>query len=113
MCRRRKDQEHPTRWEFPGGKIEPDESPDACLRRELREELAIEAEVGALIARVNHAYPGGPTVDLWFYAVESHEGTIRNQVFAELRWVTLDQLDQLDLLEADRPVVDILRRSAA
>ncbi len=101
------------KWEFPGGKIEPGESPQACLQRELREELAIEAEVGALIARVNHAYPGGPAVDLWFYAVDSHQGTICNQIFAELRWVTINELDQLDLLEADRPVVDILKRPTA
>ncbi len=111
VCRRRHDQDHPAKWEFPGGKIEGDESPEQCLRRELDEELGIDAEIGPLLARLGHSYPDGPTVDLWFFAVEGYRGELRNRVFADIDWVTAFELERIDLLEADRPVVEILQRS--
>jgi 8-oxo-dGTP diphosphatase len=111
ICRRRNDQEHPAKWEFPGGKIEAGESPAQCLRRELREELDIDAEVGRLIVQLRHEYPSGPTVELWFFEIPRLTGDLRNRVFAEIRWVTLAELPGFDLLEADRPLIEILARA--
>lgn len=109
VCQRRLDQPHPGRWEFPGGKIEPGETPRQCLEREINEELGVTAEVGDLLLRHSHAYTGGPAVDLWFFAIDDWRGEIENRVFADIRWVELAELDALDLLEADRPIVALLR----
>jgi len=111
-CRRRADQPHGNKWEFPGGKREPDETIEECLQRELREELGIEAEPGAIVWRTEHTYPGRPTVALAFFAVRQYRGALVNQSFAEIRWVDLDDLTALDFLEADRELIDHLARGA-
>jgi len=108
-CQRRADQEHAGKWEFPGGKIEAGETPQQCLERELDEELGIRATVGALLARRRHSYPGGPTVDVRFFAVDRFEGEIDNRIFAQFKWVGFDELDDLDWLEGDRPILSALR----
>lgn len=112
VCQRRASAAHPLRWEFPGGKLEPGESPDACLQRELLEELAIDATIGARIASVEHRYPDGPHVRVHFFAIASHRGTIENRVFERIEWRPLVRLGELDLLDADRPLVALLRRQA-
>ncbi len=108
VCQRRSDQQHPGKWEFPGGKIEAGESAAECLRREIAEELGVEAEIGRLIAHLQHNYPGGPSVELWFYAVDEVRGEITNRVFADMRWVTPAELASIDLLEADRPLIEMI-----
>jgi 8-oxo-dGTP diphosphatase len=109
-CRRRPDQPHAGKWEFPGGKREVGESDAECLRRELREELGIEAEVGAELWRTEHRYPGRTTVALVFFAVPRYRGVIENHAFAEIRWVEPAQLAPLDFLAADRALIDRLVR---
>lgn len=104
-CQRRADQSHPLKWEFPGGKQEPGETAAACLRRELREELGIEAEVGAVAWRTEHRYPARAPVELAFFIVERFAGALRNVVFADVRWVSIDQLQRLDFLAADRELI--------
>jgi 8-oxo-dGTP diphosphatase len=101
---------HPLQWEFPGGKLEPGESPQACLERELAEELGIRATIGARIASVEHAYPGGLHVRVHFFAVATHRGTIDNRVFERIRWLPVSRLCELDFLAADRPLIELLRR---
>lgn len=107
-CQRRADQSHPGKWEFPGGKREAGETMAACLRRELREELGIEAAIGAELWRTEHAYPGRPPVVLAFFRVDDFAGELRNLVFAELRWVRPAELAALDFLEADRELIQRL-----
>lgn len=104
-CQRRADQSHPGKWEFPGGKREAGETLAACLRRELREELAIEVTAARQVWRAQHAYAGGPAVEVVFFVVEAFTGEPVNRFFADLRWVALDALARLDLLDADRALV--------
>jgi 8-oxo-dGTP diphosphatase len=110
VCRRRSDQPHPLKWEFPGGKREAGESMEDCLRRELREELGIEAQVGPEMWRTDYVYPERAPVALVFFLVPAYRGTIENRVFGELRWVSMAELAQLDFLEADRELIERLAR---
>jgi 8-oxo-dGTP diphosphatase len=109
-CQRRADQPHPGKWEFPGGKCEAGESLEQCLRRELREELGIEAELGGVVWRTEHVYPGRPPVALVFFTVRNYRGALVNRAFADIRWVERRALSALDFLEADRELVERLAR---
>lgn len=92
-------------WEFPGGKIEPGESPQEALARELAEELGIQAEVGPAVTRIRHHYRGGGAVDLRFFAVREFAGEIDNQIYQQVRWVNLEDLTGYEFLAADRGLI--------
>ena len=111
VCRRRADQFHPLKWEFPGGKVEAGEEPAAALGRELREELGITTRDIEEITRFPFQYPGRPPILLIFFRVASYSGVPENRVFDEIRWVAPQQLPQLDFLEADIDFVGRLARS--
>jgi 8-oxo-dGTP diphosphatase len=104
-CQRTRHQVMPMKWEFPGGKIEEGEQPRDALRRELEEELGIEATIGDEVARFVHEYPSGGSVELRFFAVHSYQGEIENRIFREVRWVERSELPTLDFLEADLTLV--------
>ena len=107
-CQRTRHQPMPLKWEFPGGKIEEGEQPRDALRRELEEELGIEATIGNEIARITHHYPSGGAVELRFFEVREYHGEIENRIFRETRWVRRKELLDLDFLEADRSLVQDL-----
>ena len=109
VCRRRADQSHPLKWEFPGGKVEPGEDPAAALGRELQEELGITTGKIEEITRFPFQYPGRPPILLIFFGVSSYSGAVQNRIFDEIRWVAPQQLPQLDFLEGD---IDFVRRLA-
>ncbi len=92
-------------WEFPGGKIEPGESPQEALARELAEELGIDAEVGPAITRIRHHYRRGGAVDLQFFAVRRFTGEIDNHIYQQVRWVKLEELPAYRFLAADRELI--------
>ncbi len=105
ICQRTKHQSLPLKWEFPGGKIEPGEEPREALRRELDEELGIDATIGPEMARIRHMYQNGNMVDLRFYLVQEYRGTLTNRIFRDIRWVGLKDLPEYDFLDADIELV--------
>ena len=96
-------------WEFPGGKIAPDESHDAALKRELREELEVGIEVGELIFETTHVYPDR-TVALYFYRCRL-TGSPRPSLGQEMRWVSRNDLPSLCFPPADAELIERLVKS--
>jgi 8-oxo-dGTP diphosphatase len=105
VCQRTRHQTMPLKWEFPGGKIETGEQPRDALRRELDEELGINATIGEEVMRICHQYKTGNSVELRFYVVREYAGTIENRIFREVRWATRSELPGFDFLEADLTLV--------
>lgn len=97
------------KWEFPGGKVEPDEDPKEALARELREELGIDAVIGEELARYEHQYPGKTAILLMFFRVPEFTGEPANHVFESIRWEERRKLTEYDFLDGD---VDFVRRLA-
>ncbi len=113
ICQRRTDQDFPLKWEFPGGKVERGEETTAALRRELAEELGIEAEIGPEMARFAYRYPGRPEILLVFFAVRKFKGEVVNRVFQQIRWVRPKMLGAFDFLEADVHILEKIAQSAS
>jgi mutator protein MutT len=95
-------------WEFPGGKCHAGEPLDACLARELREELAVGATVGDEIASVTHAY-ADRAVELHFFRCDL-VGEPSPQLGQDMRWVPRGELDTLDFPPADRELIRLLKK---
>ena len=95
-------------WEFPGGKREPNETFEACLARELREELGIEVTVGALGESLTHAYPE-KTVHLKFYRCQWNEHEPQPLGCAAFKWVTAAELKDYAFPAADARLLDKLQ----
>jgi mutator protein MutT len=98
-------------WEFPGGKCERGESQEACLLRELREELGCDAIVGAKLLDVSHDYPER-TVELHFFSCELR-GQPQSLLGQEIRWVAGADLHSLDFPPADAELIQMLSERTA
>ena len=105
ICQRTRHQTMPLKWEFPGGKIEEGEQPRDALRRELDEELGIDANVGDEVARIKHQYKSGSSVELRFFVVNEYKGELENKIFRDMRWSERSELPSFDFLEADLELV--------
>jgi 8-oxo-dGTP diphosphatase len=105
LCQRKRSARYPLKWEFPGGKLEPNEHPEECLRRELFEELEIHGAVGTLYHQQHYTYPDSGTFDVLYYLVPHFTGTLVNRVFEAYEWVPIGRLPEYDILEGNRDVV--------
>lgn len=108
VCQRSAASKFPLKWEFPGGKVEPGEDPSEALRRELREELAIEVTESKELTRHVHHYRDMPPVELRFYQVTRYRGAVKNLIFQQIVWAQVRNLEQYDFLEGDLPLIKAL-----
>ncbi len=105
VCQRREDDTFGGKWEFPGGKVRPDETPAAALGRELHEELGVEARVESEVYRTRHRYrQHAEELELIFFAARL-DGPPRNLAFQQILWAEPAALPGYDFLEADREFV--------
>lgn len=108
LCQRKKTARYGLKWEFPGGKVESGEEIIVCLRRELHEELAIDAVIGDLYHQQHCLYPDSGTFDVFYYLVPAFKGEIVNHVFESYEWTPISNLGQYDILEGNTDVVQKL-----
>ena len=98
------------KWEFPGGKIEPGETAEEALARELNEELGIEATIGDKLTTVHHNYRNGASIEIQFFKVIEFRGEIENRIFQQMLWSGFNKLPDYDFLAAD---IELIRDLAA
>jgi len=109
---RQPSQSHPLKWEFPGGKVEPGETPEQALKRELSEELGLEVVACEEITRYVYKYPGKNSIELIFFRVTESNSEPRNRIFREMRWERREALKHFDFVEGDTQFIRSLVRQA-
>ncbi len=111
ICQRKRGDRFGLKWEFPGGKVEPNEQPQDALRRELREELGVEVKIGDEIYRTRHRYPElDRELELIFFSASLPDTPLENLAFEDVVWAEVAKLEQYDFLPADRALVGKLAR---
>ena len=94
-------------WEFPGGKIEPGESREVALKREIQEELGVDITIEELLCTTEYDYPSFHlTMHCYLCSIETGEVELREHMSAQ--WLTVELLDSVEWLPADKEVIDKL-----
>jgi 8-oxo-dGTP diphosphatase len=101
------------RWEFPGGKVDPGETPESALKREFFEEMGIAVETGECIATARFENKSGPVTLLAYDVRIPHNVDIKLTEHSELRWVTLDEIETLSFVDSDRLLLPRIREWSA
>jgi len=109
-CQRKKGGRYELKWEFPGGKLEPGETVEQCLARELREELSVRAYSIHRIEIQSAEYDDGGTFEVAYCNVVGFDGEPKNNVFEQICWVSLQELRSLDILEGNKDFIARMER---
>jgi len=110
VCQRKRNDSHPLRWEFPGGKVEVGESPAEALARELREELGVAATIGGEVYRTRHQYKEiqDELLLIFFWATIEVSALLQNFEFERFEWAGPTVLPKYDFLPADKELIALL-----
>jgi 8-oxo-dGTP diphosphatase len=110
VCQRKRGDSNELKWEFPGGKVEPGESPAQALARELREELGVESTIGEEVFRTTHRYREfqDELLLIFFRAEIDGSAVLENLVFEKFEWTDPSALPRYDFLQADKTLVRLL-----
>lgn len=95
------------KWEFPGGKMEQEETEHECLRRELFEEFGIQADIGSYICSSFFEHKG-QSMEMRVYYVNTFSGEFNLYDHQQIKWVSIEELHSYDMPDPDRPIVDRL-----
>lgn len=109
IAQRKANNKLPNKWEFPGGKVENDETPEQCLKREMKEEFGIDVSVGEFLAESVYDYDH-ISIKLLAYRTFWDDGEIRIKAHQSIGWVTTDEIEHYDFAPADIPFVEKIRR---
>jgi 8-oxo-dGTP diphosphatase len=107
IAQRGKSKRFGSQWEFPGGKLQSGETPEACLRREIREELNLEIRVEEHFCTVRHRYQDFD-IELMTFWCSIVGGELELEEHEQVRWVTVQELNQYDFVKADLSVIAAL-----
>ena len=106
ICQRSSDNEHPLKWEFPGGKVKKQEEPQQALKREINEELKITIDYPIYLCDYMFEYQDlGKKVKLFFFLINEYSGKISKTVHNQLKWIEIKQLSDYDFLEGDHEII--------
>lgn len=104
VTQRNENSDHPYQWEFPGGKIKQNETEADCIAREINEELGIEIRILDLMIHVQHDY-GFRKIELIPFICEIQSGSIKLTEHIDFKWISIENLEQIDLSDADRKLI--------
>ena len=109
ICQRKKEGDHPLKWEFPGGKLKDSENNKEALKRELKEELSIEINEMIFFDEYLYEYKKlSKILKLVFFQIYQFEGEIQNKVHQQLKWIDISKLGDYDFLEGDLKIINKL-----
>ena len=109
ICQRKEKDDHPLKWEFPGGKVRDFENKKEALRRELKEELSIDINEMIFFDEYLYEYKElSKKLKLVFFNIFQFKGVIQNKVHQQLKWIDISNLSDYDFLEGDFKIINKL-----